>query len=138
MAANTNKRDGNSFEAELCEILSEMGFWAHNMAQTQAGQPADVLAVINQRAYLIDCKLCTSKGFALSRIEPNQETAMEYWKYCGNGVGWFAVKYLEKIVMISKLTIDQLKKAGTNFLTPDMIAEYGTSLEMWRTAATWK
>ena len=138
MASNTNKKDGNSFEAELCDTLSKMGFWAHNMAQTQTGQPADILAVIDKKAFLIDCKLCSSKGFALSRVEPNQETAMDYWWKCGNGFGWFAVKCLDKIVMISKYEIDQLKRAGINFLTPDMISDYGTSLDLWRTAVTWK
>ena len=55
----TNKKLGNTFEAELCEILFEEGFWAHNLAQNQAGQPADVLAARNGRTYLIDCKVCS-------------------------------------------------------------------------------
>ena len=40
-----NKTMGNHFEEELCELLAEQGFWAHNLAQNQVGQPADVLAV---------------------------------------------------------------------------------------------
>ena len=43
----SNKKLGNSFEAELCEILSMYGFWAHNLAQNSDGQPADVLASKN-------------------------------------------------------------------------------------------
>lgn len=40
-----NKKLGNNFETEFCEILSAHGFWVHNLAQNQAGQPADVIAV---------------------------------------------------------------------------------------------
>ena len=53
----SNKKLGNSFEAELCEILSQHGFWAHNLAQNAAGQPADVIAVKDGEAFLIDCKV---------------------------------------------------------------------------------
>ena len=44
----TNKTLGNSFEQELCEKLSEYGFWATNLAMTKAGQPADIVAVKKQ------------------------------------------------------------------------------------------
>ena len=40
----TNKKLGNSFESTFCEILFQQGFWCHNLAQNQAGQPADVIA----------------------------------------------------------------------------------------------
>ena len=56
----SNKKLGNSFESELCEILSMYGFWCHNLAQNSAGQPADVIAVRNGKAYLIDCKVCST------------------------------------------------------------------------------
>ena len=32
----TNKKIGNDFESDFCEILFENGFWRHNLAQTQA------------------------------------------------------------------------------------------------------
>lgn len=57
-----NKIAGNRFEAELCGILAEHGFWAHNMAQNQAGQPADIIAVKDGWAVLIDCKLCSGNA----------------------------------------------------------------------------
>ena len=88
----SNKKLGNDFETALCEALSQRGYWAHNLAQNQAGQPADVIAVKNSHAYLIDCKVCSSNGFPLSRVEENQDLAMQLWKYCGNGEGWFALK----------------------------------------------
>ena len=31
----TNRKIGNSFETELCELLFQHGFWCHNMAQNQ-------------------------------------------------------------------------------------------------------
>ena len=84
----SNKKSGNQFESELCEILSMYGFWCHNLAQNSAGQPADVIAVRNREAYLIDCKVCsTNKGFALNRMEENQDLAMNLWNECGNGQG---------------------------------------------------
>lgn len=96
----TNKKLGNTFEAELCETLFQKGFWAHNLAQNQAGQPADVLAVRNGVAYLIDCKVCSDNKFALSRVEENQSSAMELWRDSGNGEGWFALKIEDDVVMI--------------------------------------
>ena len=89
----TNKKLGNSFEAEFCEVLAGSGYWVHNLAQNQAGQPADVIAVKDGKAYLIDCKVCsTAAGFKFSRIEDNQELSMQLWETCGNGTGWFALK----------------------------------------------
>ena len=95
-----NKKLGNDFEAALCEILSKHDFWAHNLAQNQAGQPADVIAVKRGHAYLIDCKVCSSNGFPLSRVEGNQKLAMSLWKSCGNGEGWFALKLVDEIIMV--------------------------------------
>lgn len=88
----SNKKLGNDFESEFCGLLSTFGFWVHNMAQNAAGQPADVIAVKNGRAYLIDCKVCSHDVFDMNRIESNQEYSMALWKECGNGKGWFALK----------------------------------------------
>lgn len=86
-----NKTMGNHFEEELCELLAEQGFWAHNLAQNQVGQPADVLAVRDNIAVLIDCKVCSNNRFPLSRIEPNQEAAMTMWEAQGNEHCYFAI-----------------------------------------------
>ena len=53
MSTNNNKKNGNHFEEEFCELLALHGFWAHNMAQNQVGQPADVIAVKNGIPVLI-------------------------------------------------------------------------------------
>ena len=88
----SNKSVGSAFERELAEILSRHGFWAHVMASKATGQPADVIAVRNGRAYLIDAKECAHNTFPLSRVESNQHTAMTLWEECGNGTPWFALK----------------------------------------------
>ena len=77
--STVNRTVGSQFEEELCGLLAEHGWWAHNMAQNQTGQPADVIAVKNNIAVLIDCKDCENNRFPLSRIECNQEGAMTLW-----------------------------------------------------------
>lgn len=127
----TNKKLGNDFEQELCEILSEHGFWTHNMAMNKSGQPADIIAVRNKIAYLIDAKVCSSRGFALSRMEENQDLAMELWKECGNGQGWFALKVpTGDIYMIPHFTM-LAYQATQSALSFSEIHELGKPLEKW-------
>lgn len=128
----SNKKAGNQFESELCEILSMYGFWCHNMAANADGQPADVIAAKNSRAYLIDCKVCsTDKGFDLRRVEENQDLAMSLWEECGNGQGWFAMKLpTGDIFMLPHVVVKGL--SYTHFhLTPAEIFEMGKPLEKW-------
>ena len=96
----SNKKTGNDFEKKFCEILSERGFWVHNFAQNQDGQPADVIAVKNDTPYLIDCKVCKKGIFQLSRLEENQILSMRYWLDTGNDDAWFALKVNDDILMI--------------------------------------
>ena len=126
----TNKTLGNNFEQELCEKLSEYGFWTHNLAMNKAGQPADVLAAKNGKAYLIDAKVCSDGKFPLSRVEDNQELAMTLWKECGNGEGWFALKVNEEIFMIPFFTIKAYMNAQSSLSTAE-IYECGMPLERW-------
>ena len=97
----SNRAVGNAFEQELCELLFGYGFWSHNLKQDNSGQPADVIAVRNKVAYLIDAQDCSSKGFDLRRVEDNQITAMQLWEECGNGQGWFALKVNDEVYMLS-------------------------------------
>lgn len=128
-----NRKLGNRFEAEFCEILSANGFWAHNMAQNSSGQPADVIAARNKVAYLIDCKVCSGKGFAISRMEDNQDLSMELWKECGNGEGWFALKLRDgRIFMIPHFTIRALRNSKSS-INEKEVFEYGMLLEKWIT-----
>ena len=128
-----NKTLGNNFEQELCEKLSEYGFWVHNLAMNKAGQPADIIAVRNKKAYLIDAKVCSSKGFALSRVEENQELAMTLWDDCGNGQGWFALLVpTGEIYMLPHFCI-QAYKCVQSSLSFNEIHELGKPLERWVT-----
>ena len=125
-----NKKSGNQFETELCEILSKNGFWCHNLAQNSAGQPADVIAVKNGNAYLIDCKVCSNGKFSLNRIEENQSLAMELWRECGNSTGWFALKFGDNIYMVPLATLQAIRNIRTTIT--EMFAAKGCyKLDDW-------
>lgn len=125
-----NRKMGNSFEQELCKILSNYGFWAHNLKQDNSGQPADVIAVRNKVPYLIDAKVCSNNKFPLSRIEENQHLAMDMWEMCGNGVGWFALKLENQIYMLSYYILDNTRSLT---LSADDICSVGIPIEKWVT-----
>lgn len=126
----SNKKSGNQFEAELCEILSKNGFWAHQLSQNSAGQPADVIAVKNGYAYLIDCKVCSNGKFSLNRIEENQSLSMELWRECGNGVGWFALKFGDKIYM-APLGLLKSHRSIHASINESFVANWDLDLEEW-------
>ena len=128
----TNKKLGNDFEQELCEKLSEYGFWCHNMAMNKSGQPADIIAVKNKQAYLIDAKVVSSsRGFALSRVEENQDLAMDLWNSKGNGQGWFAFKLpTNEIYMMPHICVKALMVSQST-LSCNEIFQFGKSLEKW-------
>ena len=130
-----NRKIGNSFETELCDILSGYGFWVHPLNQNKAGQPADVIAVRNKVSYLIDAKVCSNNKFPFSRIEENQDLAMEWWKECNNGIGWFALKLGEfdsQILMISHYAMTAYRDRRKSLSANDII-ELGTPIERWVT-----
>ena len=127
-----NRKLGNTFEQDLCDLLYGYGFWAKNLKQDSAGQPADIIAVRNGKAYLIDCKVCsTRKGFDLSRMEENQDLTMTFWKECGNGEGWFAMKLpTDEVYMITHFCIKAYANVQST-LTAAEIHELGKPLEKW-------
>lgn len=98
----SNKKLGNSFESELCWLLYQNGFWTHNFVQSKDGQPADVIAVRNGKAFLIDCKVCSDNNFKFSRLEENQINSMTLWEECGNGKGLFALAINNQIFILTK------------------------------------
>ena len=128
----TNKKLGNGFEQELCEILAEYGFWTHNLAMNKSGQPADVIAVRNKQAYLIDAKVVSSsRGFALSRVEENQDLAMDLWSRQGNGQGWFAFKLpTNEIYMMPHICVKALMVSQST-LSVIEIFQMGKSIDKW-------
>lgn len=126
----SNKKLGNEFEQEFCNTLYNHGFWVHNLAQNKAGQPADVLAVRNGKAHLIDCKVCSTKqGFSMKRVEENQRSSMRLWENCGNGCGWFALLVNNHVYMLSNTLIQSLKSASR--LLPNDVKGLGKKLEEW-------
>lgn len=126
----SNKKLGNEFEQEFCRTLYNHGFWVHNLAQNKAGQPADILAVRNRKAYLIDCKVCSTKqGFSMKRVEENQRCSMRLWESCGNGCGWFALLVNNHVYMLSNTLIQSLKNASR--LLPNDVKGLGKKLEEW-------
>ena len=128
---NNNRAVGNSFEEELCNILFEYGFWSHNLKQNNSGQPADVIAAKNKKAYLIDCKVCSNDTFPLRRIEENQDLAMEMWHDCGNGIGWFALKTTDdNIYMISHYVMKAYRDVKYS-LSRKEILEIGVPIGKW-------
>lgn len=128
-----NKTIGNGFEQELCERLFKSGFWAHLLNANKAGQPADIIAVRNKKPYLIDAKVCSRGKFPLRRIEENQDLAMNLWRECGNGVGWFALKLDEDssaIYMISHYMMQAYMDRQYS-LSAQEIVTLGEPIEKW-------
>ena len=129
--AKSNRAVGNAFEQEFCELLYAYGYWVHRLTQDSAGQPADVIAVRNKTAYLIDCKDCSAKGFDLRRVEENQINAMQLWDECGNGQGWFAIKVPTGDIYMLPLLVVLAYKNRQSSLSYAEIHEAGKSLETW-------
>lgn len=125
-----NRKIGNRFETDLCELLYANGYWVHNLAQNASGQPADVIAVKNGKSYLIDCKVCHSNRFSLARIEENQDLSMELWNACRNGDGWFAVLIDGQIYMLRHGIIKCIKNRQS-FMSRKEIELYGTLIDEW-------
>ena len=126
-----NKKLGNDFEQELCEILADHGFWAHNFANRKNGQPADIIAVKNRMAFLIDAKVCTYEVFPFRRIEDNQHLAMDMWIECGNIEPYFALKCRNEVYMVGYRTIKDLMRKEKKQLNFEGKNKYGTRLATW-------
>lgn len=128
----SNRKLGNDFEQQLCEILFENGFWVHNLAQNKSGQPADIIAVKYNKAFLIDAKVCSNSTFSLSRIEENQHTAMQLWEKCGNSSAWFALLIDEDVVFVSYANMHEAIQRGKTKLTMTDFINYGETLNIWK------
>lgn len=126
-----NKKLGNDFEQELCEILADAGYWVHNFANRKNGQPADIIAVKSGGAYLIDAKACSYEVFPFRRIEENQQLAMDMWIECNNIEPYFALKCRNEIYMVGYRTIKDLIKKGKKQLNLEDMNKYGTRLATW-------
>lgn len=127
MKKNTNRKDGLRFEAELCEMFAKNGWWAHDISQSAAGQPADVIAVRLNTAVLIDCKVCAGNKFKISRVEGNQDSAMTLWGERGNNYAYFALKMADSTVyMMPYSEISFLRKEGVVLVPEAKIRKFQT------------
>ena len=59
----SNKSIGTAFEREFAGLLAEKGFWVHRLQDNQNGQPFDIIAVKNGRAYAFDAKIVQDDPF---------------------------------------------------------------------------
>ena len=127
-----NKQAGNKFERDFCEQLASDGFWAHFMGGSKNGQPADIIAVRNEEAYLIDAKDCQNDVFEFRRIEDNQDMAMRYWEMCGNNQGLFALNTSEGIYMLQYGKVQALQCIGVKQLNINDIKYHAENYLKWR------
>lgn len=126
-----NKKLGNDFEKELCQIFADAGYWTHNFANRKNGQPADIIAVKNKKAFLIDAKVCSFEVFPFRRIEENQILAMNIWEECGNNTPYFALKCRNEVYMVSYDSIKDLAEKGKKQLNLEDMNKYGVRLATW-------
>ena len=126
-----NKKLGNDFEQEVCEIFADAGYWVHLLNQNKNGQPADIIAVRSGGAYLIDAKVCTYEVFPFRRIEENQQLAMDMWLECNNIEPYFALKCRNDVYMVGYTTIKELMRKGKKQLNFEDMNKYGTRLATW-------
>lgn len=132
MKRKCNKEIGNSFETDFCALMFSNGFWAHNFACNHSGQPADIISCKNGKAILVDCKDCKSNNFKTSRIETNQISSMSLWEQCGNGQGWFALRFNDGSIHMASL--EDLLKYPTRLkgeFSTDEILKISVPFEDW-------
>lgn len=108
-----NKKVGNDFEKEYAEILSKKGFWVTLLTPQKniGSQPADIIAIKNDEALLIDCKTCEKHLFPITRIEQNQRQAFKKYSKCNNTNYLIVIKYNNKIYEINMKDIDFTQKS---------------------------
>ena len=131
----SNKSTGNSFENEFAQKLSQYGFWVYVTINKAGGQPADVIAAKDSRAYLIDCKVCEKDIFPLSRIEENQYNAMMLFYKCNNDRGcFFAMKFSDdSVYLCPSSALFLAAENGIKSLSKEEIVHrgYGIPLRDW-------
>lgn len=128
----SNKSDGNAFERSFAGKLKEYGFWVHLLQQNSAGQPADIIAVRDGNAYLIDCKVCALDRFLFSRMEDNQCDAMDFWNQCGNNPCYFALLTSDgEIYMADYDVLSTARSLGDKSWNLDEIKRHCSTLDEW-------
>jgi Holliday junction resolvase len=133
----SNKSAGTAFEKEFAQMLAANGFWVHRLQDNKNGQPADIIAAINESAFLIDCKDCQGDTFQFSRIEPNQRSAMDLWYDCGNGSGLFAVRFpTGNVYMVPYLFIKAAEEVGIKSYDEPFLFSVWADFNRWARIVT--
>lgn len=128
MGTISNKSLGNQFENHICNYLFNNGFWVLRIPDTYAGQPVDVIAVKNKKAYLIECKVCSNNAFNTARIEPNQHATFQLWEEAGNGDGYIAMKFGQDVFLISYARLCEI---SIKRISKEVIIQNGMRLKEW-------
>jgi len=112
---------GARFEKWFQNDLKRMGYWALRIPTGADGsQPADIIAVRDGHAMLVDCKVVGNKSgrFPFTRVEENQKLAYIKWARTGNGCDtyYFAMLWEDKVYMIPQGKIIELENQGKKSL----------------------
>ena len=129
----SNKSSGTAFEREWAQMLADHGFWAHCLKDNANGQPFDVIAAKDGKAYAFDCKECQYNDFSLYRVEENQLYAMQLWRMCGNGEGIFVISLPDGTRLLESSLAEKLIESGHKRLKGRTIIENTIEYEEWLT-----
>ena len=120
MQINNNKKSGNSFENEFCELMKAQGYYAHLNTPGKGGQqPFDVQLLKNNRSAQVDCKVCHEEYFSLSNIRENQRTAFRLLESLGSDNNYIVVKFAKsdkiKIIRFSEIDFGKTRIHESEF-----------------------
>lgn len=124
----SNKSIGSKYEQKIADYLFEHDWWVHRLTQNASGQPADIIAVYKNRAYLIDAKYCENDKFPVSRVEENQHLAMTQWNKRTSFPGMFVLGTSEGDFVLWYSDIADFTGSVMNL---EYIKRKGTELEKW-------
>ena len=98
----SNESEGALWEKEVIEHYRSDGWMAIFFPKSpDGGQPCDIIALKDEEALLIECKVCTTDNLYLGRIEDNQLATMRLAEKTGN-IGRIYVKHISKNGEITK------------------------------------
>lgn len=112
----SNKSEGTKLEKKVADLLYKDGWWVHLLTQSNAGQPADIIACKDITTMLIDCKDCKGKSFDLDRVEENQINAMRLFTERTMGLALFVIQLNDKLYFVDYKAIMEAIERGNKAL----------------------